>query len=68
MGRLTGLQKTCLAEHKLWCEKACDINVMMQKNGRPEDLPLGTSIVDYALDRLLEDVSSPKLKQAKGDE
>lgn len=51
------LQEVQLSEHKRWCEKACDINEAMQKNGKPEDLHIGMSIVDYALNRLLEDVN-----------
>lgn len=54
------LQEVQLSEHNRWVDKACDINIAMQKNGKPGDLPLGMSIVDYALDRLLEDVSSSK--------
>lgn len=64
---LNPLQEVYLAEHERWCKKACDINEAMQKNGKPEDLPIGVSIVDYALDRLLEDINHKTVK-AKGGE
>jgi hypothetical protein len=61
------LQEVRLTEHARWCEKACDINEAMQKRGKPEDLPLGMSIIDYALDRLSEDINHCPVK-AKGGE
>lgn len=54
----SSLQDAYLAEHSRWCDKACDISEAMQKNGKPKDLGLGVSIVDYALDRLLKEVES----------
>ena len=50
------LQELQLSEHNRWIDKACDINIEMQKHGKPKDLPLGASIVDYALDRLMSEV------------
>lgn len=51
------LQEVQLSEHKKWTEKACDINELMQVVGKPDDLPLGVSIVWYALDRLHKELS-----------
>lgn len=64
---LNPLQGSYLAEHKRWCVKACDANALMQEVGKPEDLPLGVSIVDYALDRLIEDLKHQTI-MAKGGE
>lgn len=61
------LQEVQLSEHKQWADKACDINALMQKVGKPEDLPLGVSIIWYALDRLHEDLKH-KTEEAKGGE
>ncbi|AUR88173.1 hypothetical protein NVP1110O_45 [Vibrio phage 1.110.O._10N.261.52.C1] len=56
--KLTPLQEAYIDEHDRWCEIACDINEAMQKYGKPDDLPLGVSIVDYALNKLLDEVKS----------
>ncbi len=50
------LQEVQLSEHEKWTDKACDINELMQVVGKPDDLPLGVSIVWYALDKLHEDL------------
>ena len=50
------LNSVIISEHKHWCEKACEINGLMQKVGKPNDLPLGVSIVDYALGKLYEEL------------
>ncbi|AUR94724.1 hypothetical protein NVP1198A_15 [Vibrio phage 1.198.A._10N.286.54.F4] len=50
------LQEVQLSEHEKWTDKACNINELMQVVGKPDDLPLGVSIVWYALDRLHEDL------------
>lgn len=54
---ITPLQEVQLSEHEKWTEKACDINELMQAVGKPDDLPLGVSIVWYALDRLHKELS-----------
>ena len=60
-------QEVQLSEYKQWTDKACDINELMQKVGKPEDLSLGMSIIWYALDRLHEDLKR-KTEKAKGGE
>lgn len=56
--KLTPLQEVYIDEHDRWCEIACDINEAMQKYGKPDDLQLGVSIVDYALNKLLMEIKS----------
>ncbi len=54
---ITPHQEVQLSEHEKWTAKACDINGLMQVVGKPDDLPLGVSIVWYALDRLHKELS-----------
>ncbi|AUR89009.1 hypothetical protein NVP1231O_57 [Vibrio phage 1.231.O._10N.261.49.F8] len=56
--KLTPLQEVYIDEHDRWCEIACDINEAMQNYGKPDDLPLGVSIIDYALNKLLNEIKS----------
>ncbi|AUS00506.1 hypothetical protein NVP1276O_13 [Vibrio phage 1.276.O._10N.286.54.E4] len=60
------LQEVQLSEHEKWTDKACDINELMQVVGKPDDLPLGVSIVWYALDRLHKELSRESQSDKEG--
>lgn len=60
--------KLAYLEHMKHCEIAAEINVNFQKNGKPDDMRLGESIITYALNRLLEDSKFPPSDPVRGGE